>query len=221
MHVNNKYSLSIGHMGRLRKQIIVGARNYHKYLVNKVFKLICEDGTEVCIRFHISDFKHMTGLYSNLDDVSFYQKCVSGTIDVGNINAKQKYNWDTLRVKGNYIEKIHELLYKDGKKTLLLESLATNTYVFPYAVINNSNNMCVGFVSNINRARSLRKASSSVNSLSKKSIIAIFAKSSGDVKYYELVYISDLLNVYEKNETLLNQLSDSLQMRFLEIITRP
>lgn len=81
--------------------------------------------------------------------------------------------------------------------------------------------MCVGFVSNINRARSLRKASSSVNSLSKKSIIAIFAKSSGDVKYDELVYISDLLNVYEKNETLLNQLSDSLQMRFLEIITRP
>ena len=76
MHVNNKYSLSIGHMGRLRKQIIVGARNYHKYLVNKVFKLICEDGTEVCIRFHISDFKHMTGLYSNLDDVSFYQKWV-------------------------------------------------------------------------------------------------------------------------------------------------
>ena len=126
-----------------------------------------------------------------------------------------------MRVKGNYTEKIHELLYKDGKKTLLLESLVTNTYVFPYAVINNSNNMCVGFVSNINRARSLRKASSSVNSLSKKSIIAIFAKSSGDVKYDELVYISDLLNVYEKNETLLNQLSDSLQMRFLEIITRP
>ena len=44
-----------------------------------------------------------------------------------------------MRVKGNYTEKIHELLYKDGKKTLLLESLVTNTYVFPYAVINNSN----------------------------------------------------------------------------------
>ena len=114
-----------------------------------------------------------------------------------------------------------ELLYKDGKKTLLLESLTTNTYVFPYTVINNSNNMCVGFVSNMNKARSLRKASSSVNSLSKKSIIAIFAKSPGSVKYDELVYILNLLNVYKKNEMLLNQLSNSLQIKFLKIITKP
>ncbi len=221
MHVNNKHSLSVGRIMRLRKQIIVGARNYHKYLVNKVFKLVCEDGTEVDIRFYISDFKHMTGLYSNLDDRNFYQKCFSGTIGIGNIDVRQKYNWNTLRIKGDYIEKIHELLYKDGKETLLLESLITNTYVFPYTVINNSNNMCVGFVSNMNKARSLRKASSSVNSLSKKSIIAIFAKSPGSVKYDELVYILNLLNVYKKNEMLLNQLSNSLQIKFLKIITKP
>ena len=221
MHVNNKHSLSVGRTMRLRKQIIVGARNYHKYLVNKVFKLVCEDGTEVDIRFYISDFKHMTGLYSNLDDRNFYQKCFSGTIGIGNIDVRQKYNWNTLRIKGDYIEKIHELLYKDGKKTLLLESLITNTYVFPYTVINNSNNMCVGFVSNMNKARSLRKASSSVNSLSKKSIIAIFAKSPGSVKYDELVYILNLLNVYKKNEMLLNQLSNNLQIKFLKIITKP
>ena len=81
-----------------------------------------------------------------------------------------------MRIKGNYIEKIHELLYKNGKKTLLLESLVTHTYVFPYAVLNHDNNMCVGFVSNINRARSLRKASSSLNAAMTKRISAVFAK---------------------------------------------
>ena len=221
MSMNNTYPLSAGHAARLRRQIIIGARNYRKYLADKVFKIVCEDGMEVDVRFHISDFKHLTGLYSNLDDDDFYQKCVSGKIDIGNIDTHQKYNWKTLRTKGNYIEKIHELLYKDSSKTLLLESLLTHTYVFPYAVVNKSNNMCVGFVSNINKARSLRKSSLSLHSSSEKCIIAIFAKLSGSRKYDELVYVSGVMNIYDKDEGLLNQLSDTLQSKFLEIITRP
>jgi hypothetical protein len=126
-----------------------------------------------------------------------------------------------LRIKGNYIEKIHELLYKNGKKTLLLESLVTHTYVFPYAVLNHDNNMCVGFVSNINRARSLRKASSSLNAAMTKRISAVFAKSLGSLKYHELVYVSDVAGIYEKDALLIHKLSDSLQMKFLEIITKP
>lgn len=41
------------------------------------------------------------------------------------------------------------------------------------------------------------------------------------MKYDELVYILNLLNVYKKNEMLLNQLSNSLQIKFLKIITKP
>ena len=54
------------------------------------------------------------------------------------------------------------LLYKDGQKTLILKALDTNTLVFPYAVKNTANNMCIGFVTDVNRARSLRKASASI-----------------------------------------------------------
>lgn len=221
MSVQNNHTLSVGHKARLRKQIIIGARNYNKYLINKVFKIVCEDGTEVNVTFYISDFKHMTGLRSNLDDEAFYRRCASGTIDIGNIDTNQKYNWNTLRAKGNHIEKIHELLYRDCRKTLLLETLDTNTFVFPYAVKNIANNMCVGFVSDINRARSLRKASSSTKSKSEKSIIAIFSKSIESSEYHELIYVSNVLGVYEKDEALLNKLDDAIQMKFLEIITRP
>ena len=38
------HSLSAGHKAKLRKQLIVGARNYNKYLANKIFKIICDDG---------------------------------------------------------------------------------------------------------------------------------------------------------------------------------
>lgn len=221
MSVHSENSLSVGHKARLRKQIITGARHYNNYLVGKVFKIVCEDGTEVDIRFYVSDFKHMTGLRSNLDDESFYERCVSGTIDIGNIATDQKYNWSTLRTKGSHIERIHELLYKDCSKTLLLEMLDTHTYLFPYAVKNIANNMCVGFVSPVNKARSLRKASASLKFRLEKNIIAVFAKSAECSAYHELVYISDVLGVYEKDESLLNELDDAIRMRFLELVTRP
>lgn len=221
MSVRNMCFLSVGHKARLRGQIITGARNYKKYLANKVFKIICEDGEEVDIRFFASDFKHLTGLYSNLDDEEFYQKCVLGIVDIGNIDTNQKYNWSTLKVKGNHIENIHELLYKDCKKTLLLNALDTNTYVFPYAVKNTVSNMCVGFVSGINKARSLRKASSSTKFRTEKTIIAVFAKTLETCTYNELVYISDVLGTYEKDQSLLDKLDNNIQMKFLEIITRP
>lgn len=221
MSVHSKNFLSTGHKMRLRTQIIIGARHYNRYLVGKVFKIVCEDGMEVDIRFHISDFKHLTGLRSNLDDESFYKKCVSGTIAIGNIDTNQKYNWNTLRTKGKHIERIHELLYRDCNKTLLVEMLDTHTYVFPYAVKNMVNNMCVGFVSSINRARSLRKANTSVKFRLEKPVIAVFAKLAECSRYHELIYVSNVLGVYKKDESLLNELDDVIQMKFLELITRP
>ena len=44
MSIQNMHSLSAGHKAKLRKQLIVGARNYNKYLANKIFKIICDDG---------------------------------------------------------------------------------------------------------------------------------------------------------------------------------
>ena len=54
------YPLSNGHKAKLRKQIISGARNYNKYLINKVFRIVCEDGTEVDIRYKIFCFRFQT-----------------------------------------------------------------------------------------------------------------------------------------------------------------
>lgn len=69
--------------------------------------------------------------------------------------------------------------------------------------------------------KSLRKAGSSKKFQSEKNIIAIFARKSNDVKYHELIYISDVQGIYEKNEKLLEILAEPIQTKFLEIITRP
>lgn len=64
--------LKDGHKEIIRKQIISGARNYKKLLMDKVFLIVCEDGAEYEVRFFKGDYKHLTGVYSNLDDDVFF-----------------------------------------------------------------------------------------------------------------------------------------------------
>lgn len=111
------------------------------------------------------------------------------------------------------------LLYKDGQKTLILKALDTNTLVFPYAVKNTANNMCIGFVTDVNRARSLRKASASIKAEDEKNITAVFARSAKQQLYHELIYVSNVHDVYHEDEQLLDKLDESIRIRFLKIIT--
>ena len=103
----------------------------------------------------------------------------------------------------------------------MLEALYTNTYVFPVAIKDIANDICVGFVSNIHKARRLRRAKNSTNAKAEKRIIAVKKKKNGENVYGELVYLSSIRGVYEKNEALLEKMDDSVMMRFMEILTRP
>ena len=76
-------------------------------------------------------------------------------------------------------------------------------------------------LSNIHKARSLRRAKNSTNAKAEKRIIAVLAKKNGENVYGELVYLSSIRGVYEKNEALLEKMDDSVMMRFMEILTRP
>ena len=184
----DKHELTEGHKLRLQGNIIQGAKNYEKYLNDKCFKIICEDGSETIVRFFQGDFKHLTGIESDLIDDDFYDKCLNSKISTGNILTEQKYDWSTLKGKSNRIVNIHNLLYADAEKTLLLNGLKVHTNTFPVAIRNDSINSCVAFASNINKARSLRKAGSSHDTQVEKKIVAIYAKKNGEQEFTEMVY---------------------------------
>lgn len=183
------YRLTEENKVRLKGKIVKGAQNFEKYLNGKCFKIICKDGMQTEIHFFQDDFKHLTGIESNLSERDFYLKCKQGLISTGNIRTDQKYDWSTLRGKANRIECIHELLYQNAEKTLLLNGLITHTYVFPVAIRNDVLNSCIGFVGNINKARSLRKAGTSRNTAVEKEIVAIWGRAEGSSAYDECVYI--------------------------------
>ena len=182
------HTLSEGHKQRLREKLILGAKNFDQYLNDKCFKIICDDGSETVVRFFQNDFKHLSGINSDLNNSDFYGRCLNSTIGSGNILSDQKYDWPTLKSKSNRIAIIHELLYTDAEKTFLLNHLKVHTTVLPVAIRNDELKTCVGFMDSINKARSLRKSGTSQDAKVEKKIMAIYAKRNGDPDFSELVY---------------------------------
>lgn len=187
---NNSRILSDGHKERIRQKIITGAQNYNLFLNEKKFKVICEDNSSYVVTFYGIDFQHLTGIKSDLNERFFYTNCVNGTIDNGNILTEQKYNWTTLKRKANRIEMLHNLLYTDSEKILLLKNMKSHTLTFPLAIKNEDEDICIGFINANNKARSLRNANSNADCDEMKKIMIIIAKGLQEERYNELVYLS-------------------------------
>ena len=205
----------------LRDNTIKGARQYSHYLVDKDFLVLCEDGKEYVLHFLKNDFRHLTGIKSDLRDDVFFQNSKKGHLDLGNIAEYQKYNWETLKSKSKGIVQIHKVLYENIQNSLFLINLHTNTRDFPVAIKNTNINACIGFVDSYHKARTLRKYNSSNNADLQKKISLIAAKKSNMVLYNELVYTSAIKNVYDLNESILEKLSERVEDKFLEVLTKP
>ena len=188
MAKNATYELSEGQKERLRTKVIQGAKNFDMYLNDKCFKIICADQSETIVRFFQCDFMHLSGIQSDLNTGDFYDKCLHSTISTGNMLTNQKYNWSTLKSKSDRIENIHDLLYTNAEKTLLLNDLTVHTTNLPVAIRNDNLKTCVGFMTNLNKARSLRKSSTSQGAKEEKEIIAIYGKKNGEKVFSEIVY---------------------------------
>lgn len=204
------YNIEIDKRLFLRDKIIEGSRKYKNKLMNKSIFIICEDGTSYTVRFFANDFLHLTGIHTNLDEGRFFENSSLGFLSEGNIDEKQKYNWQTLKSKAIRIQNIDEIIYTDVNDSLFMENLHTNTYTYPVAIRNTTQNTCIGFKDDINKARTLRKSTNSTNADSQKKILAIFSKPPGQALYGELIYISDVTVLLSKKPNVTGLLSDNI-----------
>lgn len=209
------YTLSPSNRARLRAKIVTGSQKYKTKLMGKIFCVICEDASEYNVRFFSKDFIHLTGVASDLDDERFFENSVKGLLTDGNILENQKYNWSTLKGKSDRIENIDQVIYGDSENSLFIINLHTNTSDYPTAIANKSINTCIGFRSELNRARTLRKYSNSMNADEKKEIIAIFSKIPGKDEYSEFVYMKDNRLLLEKKADIVSRLSEDLKTMIL------
>ena len=176
----------------IRNKIITGADKYNKFLMNKVFLVICEDGSLHNVRFFAKDFQHLTGIHSDLSQKDFFEKALNKTLTVDNILEQQKYDGYTLKYKTNIIENIEKNIYGDSSESLFMLNLHTKTFDYPVAIRNSGLKGCVGFKQTNHRARTIRKYANSNNADKELKIIGIFSKSQEESKYTEFVYLSDI-----------------------------
>lgn len=202
----------------LKAKIINGAREYKKYLIDKDFQIICEDGTSHIVRFFKADFLHLTGIRTDLSEDNFFMNSVHGILDVSNIKEEQKYNWPTLKSKAVRIEKIHKILYENVKNSLFMINLHTNTLAFPVAIKNSNIDTCVGFIGNINKARTLRKYNNSNDADKQNRIVAILEKKQIEGEYNKLVYITSVKELYEKKPDVIDCIAEGLRERLSYIV---
>lgn len=184
----------------LRDKVVSGAQIYKKHFMNKKFLIICENNESYEIVFKKKDFKHLTGIESDLNEERFFENSAASTLSENNILENQHYNYQTLKFKADKIGTIDSLLYTNTKDSLFMIDLHTNTCDFPVAIKNVNSNTCIGFFGNDNHARSLRKYSNSQDCKSQKKIKAIFSKVNGSKEYSESIYISgDISDLFEKD----------------------
>lgn len=214
------YRISDNKRSKLRENAIKGASQYLHYLVGKDFLIVCEDGNQYDLHFLKSDYKHLTGIDSNLDDDAFFDACKHRILDIGNINEYQKYNWQTLNSKSKRIVNIHRILYANVQNTLFMINLDTRNRTYPVAIKNIDIDTCVGFINERHTARTLRKYNNSNRADKQKKIDLIVAKNRDEALYFELVYISTIQKVFDINSNIFENFTENLQNRFLEILTR-
>lgn len=178
----------------MRNDLIKGAREYKKY-VGKQFMIITENHKCFYIEFSETDFKHLTGVRSNLNDDDFYRYCCKNQLSVGNINTIQYKNLNTLKSKISGLCHFNYFLYADASTNLFLTDVVTKSFTYPVGIRNDSKKIAIGFkdrdMDDFKYARTLRKAKTTLNNGEEQLINAIFSKNKESVKYDEIVYIRD------------------------------
>ena len=178
----------------MRQKIIAGAKKYKNYLVDKEFKVICEDGSVNSLRFFPKDFQHLTGLLSDLSESDFFQRCYDKTISLQNILEEQKYDFKTLRFKTTKIENIEQIIYGNSKSSLFMFNLHTESRDYPVAIRNKDIDTCIGFRDNVHRPKTLRNYAKSNKADKEVEIVSIFAKDNRSREYTECVYLKNIVS---------------------------
>ncbi len=141
------------------------------------------------MQFNKEDFKHLTGIQSDLNPKSFFNNCLNETITRQNIKTNQTKDWNSIRGKLKIIENIDDMIYGAVEDVLLINILYTRTREFPLALRNDSRDMAVAFVDKNLHARSLRKARHSLQVKNTYEIIQIRVRNKDALQYKQIIYL--------------------------------
>lgn len=104
-------------------QISAAARLYKKNLVGKHF-LYVFDGRAIEVAYQAKGFRHLTGVDTGLDAMSFYKKAVSGTLQANQIFFSPHHPYQLCQRKLVHLSDIAGMVTSE---CFMLENITTET----------------------------------------------------------------------------------------------
>ena len=177
----------------LKKDIIEASKLYKDWFVGKTFMYVFEN-KHIQVTYRIKDFKHLTGVASNIGSKDFYKHSIDEVLSENNIINSSRYPFNLARKKVTALLNFKRLIEVD---LLMLEEITTNSTSYKFGVSDLEFTLCLinptdknGNVINNDYfvPQSLRVEDSVSRSKNAYEVNFIFVKENNDSFYTKLLY---------------------------------
>lgn len=199
---------------RIRLELIKAAKKYKETYVDYEY-LICSDAFKQKSYYIVDakkdNFKHLTGVHSQISAISFYDKCIHGTLSIEDFDFIKK-GQNKKSVKGSVRRKIKVLpnmmeLFKEGLQAE--ESFKKNRVFCSFATANG--NCTLGFSDSLKaRPKSLIKG----NELKNPKPVELILKKKSDTKLFSEIVLGNEISLYKYKNQIKGLCAEDLLQKF-------
>ncbi|MCD7823000.1 MAG: PBECR4 domain-containing protein [Oscillospiraceae bacterium] len=208
--------MTISHDRKAIVQLIKdSAITYKKHLVGRKFMYVF-DGRYIEVIYKTANFRHLTGVYTNLSAKAFYSNAVKGKLTENDIGFDSHHIFDLCVRKLKHIDDVAKMATSE---CIMLEEIETDTMSYKFGTTDLKFTLCLNRDKNVNGeelsdgyvVQSLRDGDCFSRSKSIYAVTHIFAKGNDDKKYSELLYSDNSTPVESLSDEILSLLDDKLK----------
>jgi hypothetical protein len=197
----------------LVRQIITAAKLYKQNLVGKKFLYIFDCGY-IEVIFRAKDFRHLTGVDTNLSAMGFYMMACKGILTANQISFSSRHPYSTSVKKIKHLQNISTLV---ASECFMLRDITTNSETYKFGTTDLKFSLCFSkeYVDD-NKSnecfivKSLRAEDCFSKAKEVYTVTHIFSKRNDKSKYSKVIYLENNHSISTVPEELKPMLSDSL-----------
>lgn len=183
----------------LKEDIIKASKLYKEYFVGKTFMYVFEE-RYIQVTYRTKDFKHLTGIESELAAKDFYKNSINNNLKDNQIKNSKRYPYNLARKKVTALLNFQKLIRDD---LLVLEEVITKTTSYKFGVTELKFTLCL--INPVDRNKniinedyfvpqSLRVEDSVSRSKNLYEVDFIFVKKNDERLYKTMIYGDDCID---------------------------
>lgn len=199
---------------KIVQEIKTAASLYKKHLVGKRFLYVFE-GRYIEVIYKAANFRHLTGVATNLSAKQFYNYAAKRLLQASQIYFTPQHPFSLCKRKIKHIGQVATLAGSEG---FMLEEVITNTRTYKFGTTNLNFTLCMNKELDANGlpkgdcfvVESLRDEDCFSKSRTAYAVTHIFSKPNDQKKYTELLFKEETESVESLPEEIRNMLDEKL-----------